>query len=249
MDWLATWRDGWHHVDGSDVERGVVGWPVFLAAQLVRGFEKVTAADKAAVGRPRTFDRERVIETAVESYWRDGVDGVSLNEICRRAGVSKPGVYREFGGEDGLMDAALEYYAATVLAPNFEKATHDRLLRDVLADMVNLMTDTDRGGPAGCLLAKMQQSPERLGPVVRTRVEALRAGARGAYADWVDQAKQRGEVPISVSTTVAAGLIDTQCTTLLVLMAHGEDPEMLRAQATLAFTGLTGTGGSATPLH
>ena len=222
-----------------------MGWPVFLAAQLVRGFETVNAADKASVGRPRTFDRERVIETAVESYWRDGIEGVSLNEICRRAGVSKPGVYREFGGEDGLMDAALEYYAATVLAPNFERAAHDRPLRDVLADMVDVMTDTDRSGPAGCLLAKMQQSPERLGPAVRTRVDALRAGARGAYADLVDQAKQRGEVPTSVSTAVAAVLIDIQCTTLLVLMAHGEDPEMLRAQATLALAGLTGNGGGA----
>jgi len=209
----------------------------------------VTAADKAAVGRPRTFDRERVIETAVESYWRDGVDGVSLNEICRRAGVSKPGVYREFGGEDGLMDAALEYYAATVLAPNFEKVTHDRPLRDVLAHMVDVMTDADRGGPAGCLLAKMQQSPERLGPAVRTRVDALRVGARGAYAGWVDEAKQRGEVSTSVSTTVAAALIDIQCTTLLVLMAHGEDPEMLRAQATLALTGLTGNGVDESQLH
>ena len=199
----------------------------------------MTAADKAAVGRPRTFDRGRVIETAVDSYWRDGVDGVSLNEICRRAGVSKPGVYREFGGEDRLMDAALESYAATVLAPNAEKVTGDRPLRGVLADMVDLMTDADRAGPAGCLLANLQQSPERLGPAVRTRVDALRAGARAAYAGLVDQAKQRGEVPTTVSTTVAAALIDIQCTTLLVLMAHGEDPEMLRAQATLAFTALT----------
>lgn len=225
------------------------GWAGILGDPARERFDKVTAADKAAVGRPRTFNRGRVIETAVESYWRDGVDGVSLNEICRRAGVSKPGVYREFGGEDGLMDAALEYYAATVLAPTFEQVTHDRPLRDVLANMVDLMTDTDRAGPAGCLLAQLQQSPERLGPAVRTRVEALRSEARAAYADLVDQAKQRGEVPTNVSTTVAAALIDIQCTTLLTLMAHGEDPEILRAQATLAFTALTKPEGDRARPH
>ena len=44
----------------------------------------------------------------MDSYWRDGVENVSLNELCRRAEVSKPGVYREFGGEEGLLDAVLE---------------------------------------------------------------------------------------------------------------------------------------------
>ncbi len=59
------------------------------------------------IGRPKTFDRDRVIGIAMECYWREGVDGVLLNELCRRAAVSKPGVYREFGGEDGLMDAVV----------------------------------------------------------------------------------------------------------------------------------------------
>jgi hypothetical protein len=63
---------------------------------------------------------------------------------------------------------------------------------------------------------------------------------RGIYADWVDRAKTRGEIVSSVPTTVAAALIDTQFTMLLVQMALGADPELLRAQAGLAFAGLTG---------
>lgn len=192
------------------------------------------------IGRPKTFDRGRVIDVAMESYWSEGADGVSLNEICRRAAVSKPGVYREFGGEDGLMDAVLERYAETVLLPIFEQITHDRPFPEVLTAVVEAITDIDRAGPAGCLLAKMQQSPSGLGPTVRARVEALRESARAFYADWVEQAKGRGEIPPDVPTDVAAALLDIQSTTLLVQMALGEDPEMLRAQAALVFAGLTG---------
>ena len=65
-------------------------------------------------GRPKTFDRAHTLEVAVDSYWRDGIDAVSVNEICRRAGVAKPGVYREFGDEDDLMDAVLTEYHAKV---------------------------------------------------------------------------------------------------------------------------------------
>jgi AcrR family transcriptional regulator len=206
-----------------------------------RGAEfTVKVTDGPPIGRPKTFDRDRVIDVAMESYWREGAAGVSLNEICRRAAVSKPGVYREFGGEDGLMDAVLERYAEIVLSPVFEQITHDRPFREVLTAMVEAITDVDRAGPGGCLLAKMQQSPSCLGPVVRARVDALRESARAFYTDWVDHAKERGEIPLDIPTAVAAALLDIQTNTLLMQMALGEDPELLRAQAALAFVGLTG---------
>lgn len=59
-------------------------------------------------------------------------------------------------------------------------------------------------------------------------------------ADWVDRAKARGEIAPGVPTPVAAAFIDTQFTMLLVQMALGADAELLRAQAGLAFAGLTG---------
>jgi len=191
-------------------------------------------------GRPKTFDRDRAIEVAMDCYWREGADGVSLNEICRRAEVSKPGLYREFGGEDGLMAAALERYAATVLAPTLEQTRLDRPFREVLETLVGFMTDPDRPVPTGCLLSSMRVSPARLGPVTRARVGALGDGARADYAAWVQRAKERGELAPDVPVEVAAAFIDTQFTTLLVQMAAGEDPELLRSQARLAFAGLTG---------
>ncbi|MFT6397207.1 MAG: AcrR family transcriptional regulator, partial [Bradymonadia bacterium] len=70
---------------------------------------------KRGRGRSKTFDRERTLNVAMDNYWRDGVDGVSLNETCRRAGISKPGLYREFGGEDQFTSAVLARYCETVL--------------------------------------------------------------------------------------------------------------------------------------
>lgn len=197
-----------------------------------------------SAGRPRTFDSGHVVDVAVESYWTDGVEAVSLNEICRRAGVSKPGLYREFGSEDGLMDAALAHYAATVLVPNFESIAGDRSLADVLGVMIEFMVDVDRSGPVGCLLANMRQVPDRLGPLTRKRVTDLRGQARLSYAALVERAKEKGEVPTTVSTDVAAAMIDFQLTNMLVQVALGEDPEILSAQATLSFAGLTEVGST-----
>ena len=200
----------------------------------------VESSSSGRRGRPKTFERDRVIDVAMECYWREGTDGVSLNELCRRADVSKPGVYREFGGEDGLMGTVLERYADTVLAPVLEQTTEDRPFPEVLEALIGFMTDPDRTGPPGCLLAKMRVLSSRLGPVTQARVDALREDARATYARWVERATARGELTTSAPTSVVAAFIDTQFTTLLTQMALGEDPEALRAQAELAFAALTG---------
>ncbi|MCO4747785.1 MAG: helix-turn-helix transcriptional regulator [Proteobacteria bacterium] len=46
-----------------------------------------------------------MIAKAVDHFWREGLRAVSLNQLCQVIGISKPGLYREFGGEDGLMQA------------------------------------------------------------------------------------------------------------------------------------------------
>jgi TetR/AcrR family transcriptional regulator, copper-responsive repressor len=196
------------------------------------------ASEAPKRGRPKTFARDRAIDVAMDAYWREGTEDVPLNEVCRRADVSKPGMYREFGGEDGLMDAALERYAETVLAPFFEQIARDRPFAEVLETLIEFVTKPDPTRPAGCLLAKMRVLSAHLGPITRARVDALGVDARVHYADWVERAYRRGEIAPGVPTDVAAAFIDTQLTLLLVQMAAGAEPDLLRAQARLAFVGL-----------
>ena len=186
-------------------------------------------------GRPSTFRRDHVVQIAMDSYWSEGPNSVSLNEICRRAGVSKPGLYRAIGGEDELLDAALELYAEAVLAANVSAVDPEAPLRETLEGIVASFTDPDRVGPPGCLLARLQHV-DTLGPLATERVELLRRQSRAAYGALVDAAKARGEVVDEISTEVAAAMIDIQCNAVLLRMAAGEDPELLRSQARLAFS-------------
>lgn len=174
------------------------------------------------------------------SYWCDGVRNVSMNELCRRADVSKPGVYREFGSEDGLMDAVVEHYSATVVSPLLELLGLDRPFAEVLERLLRFMTEPT-GKPAGCLLAELRSAPGRLGPVTATRVDATTEGLRQAYERWFRRALAHGEVDAVISPELATHFIDTQLTTVLLQMALGAEPRLVRAQAELAFSALTRT--------
>lgn len=61
-------------------------------------------------GRPKTFNKAQASEIAMKVYLKNGMNNISLNEMCRQIGVSKPSVYREFGGEEGLKVSALNLY-------------------------------------------------------------------------------------------------------------------------------------------
>ena len=192
-------------------------------------------------GRPKTFDRAHTLEVAVDSYWRDGIDAVSVNEICRRAGVAKPGVYREFGDEDDLMDAVLTEYHAKVLAPILATLERDRPFRVALNDLITMMTrPAPDGSPTGCLIAKMRSARPRLGPVTGEHIDRIRTDAIAAYPAWVQRAVERDEIQLPESIDTVATYIDAQLTVLLNRVAAGDAPKTVRTHARLAFTALTG---------
>jgi AcrR family transcriptional regulator len=59
------------------------------------------AASAAATG-------ERILDAAVEVFWEQPAEQLSLDEVARRAGVSVQTVIRRFGNKEGLFTAAGE---------------------------------------------------------------------------------------------------------------------------------------------
>jgi AcrR family transcriptional regulator len=175
----------------------------------------------------------------MESYWRDGVENISLNEICRRTGISKPGLYREFGGEDQLMEAVLAHYTEVVLAPTLATLAEERPFWDTIQALTDHVTrDVTPDVPLGCLFAKMRSSSGHIGPITQERIHSLRAQAVYAYGAWLEASVSRGDLALSCSPQLAATYIDAQVTGFLMQMAAGEDPEEVRAHAALAFSAL-----------
>lgn len=188
-------------------------------------------------GRPRTMERERAVMLAMENYWREGMQSLSVNEICRRTQLSKPSLYREFGGEDGLHNAALECYERVVLLPMAAEMSTQTSFADGMKAMIHMLT-APRELPMGCLLVKMRGAQETLGPLTRERVSKMVEGLQQGYQRMFLLGRDRGEVRQDVSPELAARYMDTQVTTILHQTGAGENSEEIQAQASLAFSAL-----------
>ncbi len=53
--------------------------------------------------------RERILATATELFYRDGIRAVGIDTIIARSGVAKMSLYRNFASKDELVVAFLEY--------------------------------------------------------------------------------------------------------------------------------------------
>ena len=53
--------------------------------------------------------RVRILETAAELFYREGIRAVGIDTIIARSGVAKMSLYRNFASKDDLVVAFLEY--------------------------------------------------------------------------------------------------------------------------------------------
>lgn len=187
-------------------------------------------------GRPPKIDRDQVIESAMRAWWSEGVQGLSLNEIARRTGLSKSSLYREFGGEDGLMAAALERYRSLSVVPMLELLEMDL----PAAKTLQLLTGGIVGPnyAAGCLFTKLRLKRSAAGDKTTAVLDRMIAERRAAFAAWFARAREASGVVSPPSPTEAASYLDGQLMGMLVRRAAGDDPDDIGRDALLAFSAL-----------
>ncbi|MEL6617946.1 MAG: TetR/AcrR family transcriptional regulator [Pseudomonadota bacterium] len=178
---------------------------------------------------------DRVLDVAVTAYWQSDPADVSLNAICKLAGVSKPSLYREFGNEDGLTRAALDSYAQRVLADVFAILRSGQGMSATLDALIDFAA-ADPRMETGCLFYKMRAGKHRLGPETRALIEELDANAQAAYEAFLTACRDSGDWSAELSVEAGAKYLGEQIALAVTQRASGENPARVREMLTLALS-------------
>ena len=191
-------------------------------------------------GRPQTLDRDAVLRIAMMRYWTDGPTRVSINHICQAANVPKPGLYREFGSDDGLKDAVLDLYREAVLVPFYDILTSDEGFTQQIEALIAFTIQDRRplGIPNGCLQVAMRAHKEDLGEITRNKIDLMRRETLSIYETWIERGKARGEFKADISTKAAALFCDAQNGGAMRMQREGVSNEDIGQTMKLAFTAL-----------
>jgi len=83
--------------------------------------------------RYKEYNRNAVLEKAIQLFWQTGFNGCSINELVEASGVNRFSLYHEFNSKEGILYASLELYKKRYATINF-KILHDSEgeLQDIL---------------------------------------------------------------------------------------------------------------------
>lgn len=189
-------------------------------------------------GRPKTRDRERLVDDAMHAFWSHASAAVSINALCEQVGVSKPSLYREFKNEDELTEAVLAHYAGHMLQPFIEIASSKRPLREKLNALIALVSEAPPF-TTGCLFVKMHARRSAYGPLTQRRIDELASSALSLYGRMFTEAKRNGEWEGSPPAELAAAYVLAQIGLGVTERAQARTSAEVRAMMELAFSGFT----------
>lgn len=156
-------------------------------------------------GRPRSPAAEAaILDAAVELFAERGLEGSSIEEIARRAGVSRATVYRRWATKEAVIVEALgRLREGGEPVSDWSAVGADDLVRIMTEIVPQTLAEAGRGRLFARLLGAALAHPEMIGAYV----QGYLAPRRAAFARAVDQMKAQGSLPAHTDPEVLQDML------------------------------------------
>jgi TetR/AcrR family transcriptional repressor of nem operon len=148
------------------------------------------------MGRPRSFEREDVLDRAIEAFWCRGYEATSIQDLVAEMGINRGSLYATFGDKHALFLAAIErYYGRALAATCSDLKSAERASDGIQLAIRSLATGTTRDRRRrGCL---MTNSAVELAPHCRDTAKTVAEYYRrteDAFFDALVRARAQGDL-------------------------------------------------------
>lgn len=148
------------------------------------------------MARTREFEPNDVIEKAVSLFWEKGYADTSMDDLVKHTGVSRYGIYGEFGNKRELFLRALEHF-------------HGKFGQELLQDLAQpeaglpelrgfyqkiLEYAKTEDGYMGCFMCNTAVELSRADALIAERVGKMFEGMRTVFLNALNNAKRHGEI-------------------------------------------------------
>ena len=147
------------------------------------------------LGRPRSFDRDQALRSAMEVFWARGYDATTLQDLLTAmGGLTPPSFYAAFGSKEAVFIEAVDLYQRQVGGRIQQAFNEPPTAREAIAAMlregVNALTTP--GLPRGCLLLTAMSCTN---PTVQAHLLTMRCQAPAMIRGRLERGVRDGDVP------------------------------------------------------
>ncbi|WP_338863218.1 TetR/AcrR family transcriptional regulator [Myxococcus stipitatus] len=196
-------------------------------------------------GRPREFDEAKVLDQALEVFWRLGYEGATVADLTGATGLSATSLYAAFDSKEGLYRRVLEHYREgpggnTGRALEEEPTARggfERVLREAARNF------TRRKLPPGCMISTAVLRCAQAHRPVADLVSSLRQATVASFRERLARAVREGELPEGTDTGALARYFGALLQGMSVQAADGATEADLLALAAVAMRAWDGGDG------
>ncbi len=198
------------------------------------------SAKRHDVARPRTFEREEVVEKALSVFWRQGYQATSVQDLVEATGLNRGSLYDTFGDKHGLFLEAVEHYRSHVSARRLAKLEEPGPAREKIATYFKEVIEfsVGEGRLLGCL---MTNSAIELAPHdrdTRLAVAANMAAMEATFRRVLTRARKEGEIAAGKSPADLARFLTATANGLRVMAKVAPERAALRSVVRIALESL-----------
>jgi len=188
------------------------------------------------MARPREFDPDKVLQTAIELFWEKGYYDSSVDEVVRRSGVAKYGIYGTFGSKRELYMKALKQYASDrhrdIQKPIRKPGASLPEIQEFFKRAVMIITQDD--ARRGCLIVNTGVELGLRDAEIRDFVTNFFQETGDVMASCLANAVELGQIKVSSSTSALASYLITEFRTVLMLASSGCSRRKIQAHLDIA---------------
>lgn len=147
------------------------------------------------MARPRSFDENEAVETALQVFIAKGYDGASISELTAAMGINPASLYAAFGDKRGLFERAMDAYArhrAPIVQGALAEPRVDLVVERLLHAYADALTD-ERVAP-GCLYVQGALSCSETSEPVKRVLAARRLEIEPELEARFERGKAEGEL-------------------------------------------------------
>jgi TetR/AcrR family transcriptional repressor of nem operon len=192
------------------------------------------------MARPKSFDRDWLLDQAMDVFWAKGYEATSIQDLVDATGINRGSLYATFADKSALYRAALERYCAKVLAPRLADLDRDRPVKDAVRRLFErLVCDAvENGDRRGCMVAnaavELGGDDAAVGECICSNLNQVEARLQAALA----RAQQAGELPVDRDCAALARFLVNSLHGLRVTARTTDDPAVLRQIIDLSLAAL-----------
>ncbi len=182
------------------------------------------------MARPVEYNREEVVEKAMQTFWKKGYHATSIADLVEATGLNPGSIYAAFKSKENFFITTIDYYGEKgIIAVQRMLIESPSFLEGVRAFIQRIEEDVaDPGSKRSCFLVNTLLELSSQSETARQRVKRYLDLIENLIRHALEMAQQNGELSAMLDTASLAAFI--MCTVWGLRVLGGTLPSRERTQ-------------------